>query len=48
VLFDLRTKFKLDSLVFIGVLAPTRRGFRNQTYLSLSQLQIAKDKKDSA
>jgi hypothetical protein len=47
VFFDLRMKFKLDSPAFMGVLAPTHRGFRNLTNLSLSWLQIAKDKKES-
>jgi hypothetical protein len=43
----LRTKFKLNSSVFIGVFAPTRRGLRDITNLSLSRLQIALDKEDS-
>jgi hypothetical protein len=46
--FDLRTKFKLASLVFIGFFAPTHRGLEDLTNLSLSRLQIVKDKKDSA
>jgi hypothetical protein len=45
--FVLRTKFKLNSPVFIGVFAPTRRGLRDVTNLSLSRLQIALDKEDS-
>jgi hypothetical protein len=48
VLFILRTKFELNSPVFIGVFAPTRRGLRDLTNLSLSQLQIALDREDSA
>jgi hypothetical protein len=45
--FDLWTKFKLDSPIFLGVLAPTRRGIGNLTNLSLSRLQIVKDKEES-
>jgi hypothetical protein len=46
--FILRTKFELNSPVFIGVFAPTRRGLRDLTNLSLSQLQITLDEEDSA
>jgi hypothetical protein len=46
VFFDLQTKFKLDSPVFIGVFTPMRRGFGNLTNLSISRLQIAKDKEE--
>jgi hypothetical protein len=48
VFFVLRTKFELNSPVFIGVFAPTRRGLRDLTNLSLSQLQIMLDGEDSA
>jgi hypothetical protein len=47
VFFDLQTKFKLDSPVFIGAFIAMRRRFRNLTNLSLRRLQITKDKKDS-
>jgi hypothetical protein len=46
--FVLRTTFVLNSPVFIRVFAPTRRGLRDLTNLSLSWLQIALDKKASA
>jgi hypothetical protein len=46
--FILQTKFELNSLVFIGVFAPTRRGLEDLTNLSLSQVHIALDKEDSA
>jgi hypothetical protein len=42
------TKFKLNSLVFIGVFTPTHRGLGKLTNLSLNWLQIALDKEDSA
>jgi hypothetical protein len=48
VFFILQTKFELNSPVFIGVFAPTRRGLGDLTNLSLSQLQITLDKEDSA
>jgi hypothetical protein len=48
VFFVLRTKFELNSPVFIGVFAPTRRGLRDLTNLSLSQLQIMLDGADLA
>jgi hypothetical protein len=48
VFFILRTKFKLNSLVFIGVFVSTRTGLEDLTNLSLSQLQIAMDKEDAA
>jgi hypothetical protein len=48
VLFILRTKFELNSPVFIGVFAPTRRGLGDLTNLSLSRLQITLDREDSA
>jgi hypothetical protein len=44
--FVLQTKFELNSLVFIGVFTPTRRGLRDLTNLSLSRLQIMLDKED--
>jgi hypothetical protein len=47
VFFDLSMKFKLNSPAFIGVFTPTHRGFGNLTNLSLSWLQIGKDKKES-
>jgi hypothetical protein len=46
--FDLWMKFKLNSPVFIGIFAPTRRGLGDLTNLSFSPLQIVKDKEDSA
>jgi hypothetical protein len=48
VLFVLRTKFELNSPIFVGVFAPTRRGLRDLTNLSLSHLQITLDKEDSS
>jgi hypothetical protein len=48
VFFVLRTKFELNSPVFIGVFAPTRRGLGDLTNLSLSWLQIALNEEDSA
>jgi hypothetical protein len=48
VFFILRTKFKLNSLVFRGGFTPTRRGLRDLTNLSPSRLQITLDKEDSA
>jgi hypothetical protein len=44
----LGTKFKLYSPVFIVVFAPTHRGLGDLTNLSLSPLQIVKDKKNLA
>jgi hypothetical protein len=46
VFFVLRTKFELNSLVFIGVLVPTRRGFGILTNLSPTQFQIIADKEN--
>jgi hypothetical protein len=43
--FILRTKFKLNSPVFIGVFAPTRRGLGDLTNLSLSQFQITLERR---
>jgi hypothetical protein len=48
VFFVLRTKFELNSPVFLGVFAPMRRGLRDLTNLSLSRLQIMLDEEDSA
>jgi hypothetical protein len=48
VFFVLRTKFELNSLVFIGVFAPTRNALGDLTNLSLSWLQIMLDGEDSA
>jgi hypothetical protein len=48
VFFILRTKFELNSPVFILVFTPMHRGLRDLTNLSLSWLQIAWDKEDSA
>jgi hypothetical protein len=48
IFFVLRTKFELNSPVFIGVFAPTSRGLGDLTNLSLSRLQITLDKEDSA
>jgi hypothetical protein len=48
VFFILWTKFELNSQVFIGVFAPTRRGLEDLTNLSISRLQITLDKEDSA
>jgi hypothetical protein len=48
VFFILRTKFELNSPIFIGVFALTHRGLRDLTNLCLSQLQITLDKEDSA
>jgi hypothetical protein len=48
VFFVLRTKFELNSQVFIGVVAPMCRGLGDLTNLSLSRLQIALDEEDSA
>jgi hypothetical protein len=47
-LFILRTKFELNSLIFIGVFAPKHRGLGDLTNLSLTQFRIALDKEDSA
>jgi hypothetical protein len=47
VFFILRTKFELNSPVFIVVFAPTCRGPGDLTNLSLSELQITLDKEDS-
>jgi hypothetical protein len=44
----LRTKFELNSPVFIGVFAPTRRGLGGLTNLSLRRLKITRDEEDSA
>jgi hypothetical protein len=46
--FKSRVGFGFDSLVFIGVFAPMRRGHKDLTNLSLSRLQIALDKENSA
>jgi hypothetical protein len=48
VFFILQTKFELNSLVFIGVVAPMHKGLGDLTNISLSQLQISLDKEDSA
>jgi hypothetical protein len=48
VFFALRTKFELNSPVFIGVFAPTRRGLGDLTNLSLRRLKITRDEEDSA
>jgi hypothetical protein len=48
VFFVLRIKFELNSPIFIGVFAPTHRGFEDLANLSLSRLQITLDKEDSA
>jgi hypothetical protein len=40
VFFALRTKFELNSLVFIGVFASTRRGLGDLTNLSLRRLKL--------
>jgi hypothetical protein len=46
--FNLLTKFKHDSLVFIGVFARTHRGLGELTNLSISRLQIVKGTEDLA
>jgi hypothetical protein len=42
-----RTKFELNSPVFIGVFAPTHIGLRGLTNLSLRRFQITLDEEDS-
>jgi hypothetical protein len=44
----LRTKFELNSPVFIGVFTPTHRGLGDLTNLSLRRLQITLDEEDLA
>jgi hypothetical protein len=48
VFFILYTKFEINSLVFIGVFASTRRRLGDLTNLSLSGLQTALHEEDSA
>jgi hypothetical protein len=47
VLFTLRTKFELNSLVFVGVLVPMRRGFGILTNLSPTRFRITTDTEKS-
>jgi hypothetical protein len=46
VFFVLRTKFELNSPVFIGVLVPTRRGFGILTNQSPTRFRIIADKEN--
>jgi hypothetical protein len=46
VFFVLQTKFELNSLVFIGVLVPTRRGFGILTNLFPTLFRIIVDKEN--
>jgi hypothetical protein len=48
VFFILRIKFELNSPIFIGVFATTRRGLEDLTNPSLSRLQFTPDKEDLA
>jgi hypothetical protein len=48
VFFILRIKFELNSPIFIGVFATTRRGLEDLTNISLSRLQFTPDKEDLA
>jgi hypothetical protein len=46
VFFVLQTKFELNSLVFMGVLVPTHRGFGILTNLSPTRFRIIADKEN--